>query len=59
MVLQEVSRILQCGMLQKIGWTQGVRSENEQENKKRKIENVEEEGGVEETKGVSKDGLYS
>ena len=27
------------------GWTQGVRKENEQESKKRKIENVEEEVG--------------
>ena len=41
------------------GWTQGVRRENEQENKKRKIENVEEEGGVEETKGESEDGVHS
>ena len=41
------------------GRTQGVRKESEHENKKRKIENVEEEGGVEETKGESEDGLHS
>ena len=40
------------------GWTQGVRNENEQENKKRRVENVEE-GGVKETKGDIEDGLHS
>ena len=42
-------------------WLDGhnVRRENEQENKKRKIENVEEEGGVEETKGGTENGVHS
>ena len=41
------------------GWTQGVRRGNEHKNKKRKIENVEEEGVVEETKGDNEDGIHS
>ena len=40
-------------------WTQGVRSESEHENKKRKIESVEEEEGVEETKGDTEDGIHT
>ena len=36
-----------------------VSEESEQENKKRKIENVEEEDGVEETKHDTEDSIHS